>query len=202
MVSEKARGRWATGVFTHTHTHARALLTLSDLSVYGFDLFPGISHRKQTTTRTAVCQIHHSEAWRCWWFPFFPSLPALCRFLLHCLCISISTRLLFSAFHSLAPSLHGRVVINPYFIAGEFLSLCRADSSPRSKTRLGPNPILPPSISPSLPPSGPDYRDSGGVVGWGRCWRKGSHHYTLEEGRRNGRTHSMLTWRTEKEEEN
>lgn len=129
------------------------------------------------------------------------SLPSLsmCRFLLRCLCISISTRLLFSAFHSLAPSLHGRVVINPYFIAGEFLSLCRTDSSPRSKTRLGPNPILPPSISPSLPPSGPDYRDSGGVGGG--CWRKGSHHYTLGEGRRNGRMHNMLTWRTEEEEE-
>lgn len=66
---------------------------------------------------------------------------------------------LFSASHSLPPSLSlcGRVVINPNFIAGEFLSHCRADSSPRSKTLLGPNPILPPSISPSLPPSGPDY---------------------------------------------
>lgn len=67
---------------------------------------------------------------------------------------------LFSASHPLPPSLSslcGRVVINPYFIAGEFLSPCRADSSPRSKTLLGPNPILPPSITPSLPPSGPDY---------------------------------------------
>ena len=69
---------------------------------------------------------------------------------------------LFSASHplpsiSLSLSLCGRVVINPYFIAGEFLSPCRADSSPRSKTLLGPNPILPPSITPSLPPSGPDY---------------------------------------------
>lgn len=64
-------------------------------------------------------------------------------------------------------SLCGRVVINPDFIAGEFLSPCRADSSPRSKTLLGPNPILPPSITPSLPPSGPDYWESGRVALWG-----------------------------------
>uniref|UniRef100_A0AAV2JKC0 Uncharacterized protein n=1 Tax=Knipowitschia caucasica TaxID=637954 RepID=A0AAV2JKC0_KNICA len=46
---------------------------------------------------------------------------------------------------------------------GEFLSPCRVDSSPRSKTVQGPNPILrpPPPISPSLPPSGPDYSKSG-----------------------------------------
>lgn len=88
---------------------------------------------------------------------------------------------------SLHLSLCGRVVINPYFIAGEFLSHCRADSSPRSKTLLGPNPILPPSIFPSLPPSGPDYWDSGGVAGWGRRWREASHHYTLGEERREGR---------------
>lgn len=68
----------------------------------------------------------------------------------------------------LSLSLCGRVVINPYFIAGEFLSPCRADSSPRSKTLLGPNPILPPSITPSLPPSGPDYWESGRMAGgWG-----------------------------------
>lgn len=173
------------------------------LFVFGFDLFPGnfFTENKQPHVgpfaRFIILKL--GDAGGSWF-----SLPSLsmCRFLLRCLCISISTRLLFSAFHSLAPSLHGRVVINPYFIAGEFLSLCRTDSSPRSKTRLGPNPILPPSISPSLPPSGPDYRDSGRVAGWGRCWRKGSHHYTLGEGRRNGRMHNMLTWRTEEEEEN
>lgn len=52
------------------------------------------------------------------------------------------------------------------FYCKEFLSHCTTDSSPRSKTRRGPNPILPPSISPSLPPSGPDYRDSRRVAGW------------------------------------
>lgn len=69
--------------------------------------------------------------------------------------LSLPHTLSLSSFSSF--SLCGRVVINPYFIAGEFLSPCRADSSPRSKTLLGPNPILPPSITPSLPPSGPDY---------------------------------------------
>lgn len=72
---------------------------------------------------------------------------------------------------SLSSSLHlslgGRVVINPCFIAGEFLSPCRPDSSPRSEAPRGPNPILPPSITPSLPPSGPDYWESGRVEGWG-----------------------------------
>lgn len=58
---------------------------------------------------------------------------------------------------SLSSPLCGRVVINPYFIAGEFLCPCRADSSPLCKTLQGPNTILPPSITPSLPPSGPDY---------------------------------------------
>lgn len=48
---------------------------------------------------------------------FSSSSVSLCGFLPHCLCISISARLPFPAFHSLAPSLHGRVVINPYFIA-------------------------------------------------------------------------------------
>lgn len=78
-------------------------------------------------------------------------------------------------------SLCGRGVINPYFIAQEFFSPCRADSSPRSKTLLGPNPILPPCITPSLPPSGPDYRTSGRVAGrrgGGRRWRKASQCYT------------------------
>lgn len=58
----------------------------------------------------------------------------------------------FPLLHSLSVhlSLHGRVVINPYFIAEGFLSHCGADSSPRSKALLGPNPILSPSISASI----------------------------------------------------
>lgn len=90
---------------------------------------------------------------------------------------SINPTLISSSSPSISPALSpcGRVVINPCFIAGEFLSHCRADSSPRSKTLLGPNPILPPSIFPSLPPSGPDYRDSRGVAGLAGLgeWRGG-----------------------------
>lgn len=98
---------------------------------------------------------------------------------------------------SLSSSLHlslgGRVVINPCFIAGEFLSPCRPDSSPRSEAPRGPNPILPPSITPSLPPSGPDYWESGRVEGWGG---EASHHYTLGEGREKGRRDGGCGWCT------
>lgn len=96
---------------------------------------------------------------------FSSSSVSLCRFLPHCLCISISTRLFFPCFslsRSISPWSSGDKSL---FYCREFLSHCTTDSSPRSKTRRGPNPILPPSISPSLPPSGPDYRDSGRVTG-------------------------------------
>ena len=141
-------------------------------------------------------------------FSFCPSLFFPSHVTLLYLTFLISSS--FSLPHTLSPpslslslSLCGRVVINPYFIAGEFLSPCRADSSPRSKTLLGPNPILPPSITPSLPPSGPDYWESGGVVVvvvvvmvvvvGGRCRREASHHYTLGEGREKGRRDGWCT---------
>lgn len=93
------------------------------------------------------------------------------------------------------------------FYCREFLSHCTTDSSPRSKTRRGPNPILPPSISPSLPPSGPDYRDSGRVAEWvgrggggmleegitplhprrGKEEREDAQHVVTEDRRRGGR---------------
>lgn len=87
-------------------------------------------------------------------------------------------------------SLHGRVVINPYFIAGEFSSPCRADSSPRSKTLLGPNPILPPCITPSLPPSGPDYCESGIRVAERRGEDVGGRHHNISPQER--MIHSVL----------
>lgn len=89
-------------------------------------------------------------------------------------------------------SLHGRVVINPYFIAGEFSSPCRADSSPRSKTLLGPNPILPPRITPSLPPSGPDYWKSGIRVAERRGEDVGGWHHNISLQER--MAHSVSVW--------
>lgn len=117
------------------------------------------------------------------------SLPSLCLFICLPRHPSLSDFLdlfvPFSASHPFPPHLSslslflcGRVVINPYFIAREFLSPCRADSSPRSKTLLGPNPILPPCITPSLPPSGPDYRKSGMVAR--RCGGEtGRRHHNI-----------------------
>lgn len=149
-------------------------------------------------------QPHLSDA--LWWWKvfhqFFLLSLSLCRFLfLHPHSILLSpvsdyqTFLISSSFslpHTLSLlslSLCGRVVINPNFIAGEFLSHCRADSSPRSKTLLGPNPILPPSISPSLPPSGPDYWDSGGRKGGGGV---GERHHTITPSERKGGKGGMV----------
>lgn len=141
--------------------------------------FPGLFQRQTQSIilhAPSFSSPHLSEALQ-WWrvlyhvaslfIPLLVSLTTpLYPFLSHVTPLWLSWSL--RPFLCLAPSpsisLCGRVVINPYFIAGEFLSPCRADSSPRSKTLLGPNPILPPSITPSLRPSGPDYYESGRVV--------------------------------------
>ena len=199
-------------------------------SFFGFVHLPGLFFPAANSVHHPACsflQPHLSEALR-WWkvfyqvffsFCFFFSLYPSAGFFSFCpslffpshVTLLYLTFLISSSFslpHTLSPpslslslSLCGRVVINPYFIAGEFLSPCRADSSPRSKTLLGPNPILPPSITPSLPPSGPDYWESGGVVVvvvvvmvvGGRCRREASHHYTLGEGREKGRRDGWCT---------
>lgn len=91
---------------------------------------------------------------------------------------------LLSASHPRPPSLSslcGRVVINPYFIAGEFLSQGWQLPTFWDTARTIPNP---PSITPSLPPSGPDY---------GERRKGGGRHHTItpwererEKGRRDG----------------
>lgn len=117
--------------------------------------------------------------------------------------LSVHFHLLLPAFHSLAPSLHGRVVINPYFIA-ENSSLTARLTAPHV-LRHGEDQTqssLPPSRHLCLHLALITEIVEGWRGGWGRRWRKGSHHYTLGEGTSNGRMHNMLTRRTEEEEEN
>lgn len=102
------------------------------------------------------------------------------------------TFLISSAPHPPLPPPWARVVINPCFIAGELSSPYRADSSPRSETPRGPNSILPPCITPSLPPSGPDYRGSGGgEVRGGGGFRGRHHNITPREREESGRKEWM-----------
>lgn len=196
-------GGWKTArQMSHGCLHTHTLLTISAFCVRFGPLSRHFS-QKTNNHNQPIRQIHHSEALRCGRFLFFPLLLFHCAGFCLSLCISISTRLLFPAFHSLAPSLHGRVVINPYFIA-ENSSLTPRLTAPHV-LRHGEDQTqssLPPSRHLCLHLALITEIVEGWRGGWGRCWRKGSHHYTLGEGRRNGRMHNMLTWRTEEEEEN
>lgn len=194
-------GGWkTTRQMSHGCLHTHALLTISALCVRFRPLSRHFS-QKTNNHNQPIRQIHRSEALRCWRFLFLP-LP-----LFHCagfcsLPVHFHQRsapfLCFPLSRSVSPWSSGDKSL---FYCREFLSHCTTDSVLRhGKDQTQSS--LPPSRHLCLHLALITEIVEGWRGGWGRCWRKGSHHYTLGEERRNGRMHNMLTRWTEEEEEN